>query len=94
MYNNNKSKKHTEILWADDNVAERTLIEQALKEKGINNNINFVYDGVQALEFLHKEGAFVSVPNVDVIILDLNMPRKSGLDVLNEIKNDKRKITN
>jgi len=37
MYNNNKSKKHTEILWADDNVAERTLIEQALKEKGINN---------------------------------------------------------
>jgi chemotaxis family two-component system response regulator Rcp1 len=77
-----------EILWVEDNQSEIALIRQAMQGIKIPYRLNFAYDGVQALDFLKHQGAFTSKPDPDLIMLDLNLPRKSGLEVLDEIKKD------
>jgi CheY-like chemotaxis protein len=77
-----------EILLVDDNPADVTLTQEAFLENKLCNNLNVVNDGVEAMDFLRKRGQYASAPTPDVILLDLNMPRKDGREVLEEIKAD------
>jgi len=65
------------------------LTAEALKEGKIRNDLSVVRDGVEALAFLHKEGQYINAPHPDLILLDLNLPKKDGREVLAEIKSDK-----
>jgi two-component system, chemotaxis family, response regulator Rcp1 len=76
------------ILLVEDNPADVGLVEEALKEAKILHELSVVEDGVQALEFLHQTGDFTDASLPDIIFLDLNLPRKNGREVLEEIKND------
>ena len=77
-----------EILLVEDNPADVRLTQEALKEEKLLINLNVVNDGVEALAFLHREGRYASAVRPDLILLDLNLPRKDGREVLEEIKND------
>lgn len=77
-----------EILLVEDSPGDVRLTLEALKEAKINNRLSVVSDGVEALEFLRREGPFTEAPRPDVILLDLNLPRKDGREVLAEIKDD------
>jgi CheY-like chemotaxis protein len=77
-----------EILLVEDNPGDVRLTREALKDSKLHNNLHVVEDGVEALAFLRREGQFSAVPTPDIILLDLNLPRKSGREVLEEIKND------
>jgi CheY-like chemotaxis protein len=77
-----------EILLVDDNPADVTLTQEAFLENKLCNNLNVVNDGVEAMDYLRKRGKYTSVPTPDIILLDLNMPRKDGREVLAEIKAD------
>jgi chemotaxis family two-component system response regulator Rcp1 len=81
--------KTIEILLVEDNPGDIILTIDALKEGKVLNNVNVVKDGEQALEYLRKQGNYSSSSIPDIILLDLNLPKKSGLQVLQEIKNDK-----
>jgi chemotaxis family two-component system response regulator Rcp1 len=83
-----KSSRPVEILLVDDNPADVMLTQEAFSENKVCNNLNIVYDGVEAMDFLHKRGKYASAPTPDIILLDLNMPRKDGREVLAEIKAD------
>jgi two-component system, chemotaxis family, response regulator Rcp1 len=77
-----------EILLVEDNPGDVRLTKEALKEGKVRNNLHVVDDGVKALAFLRREAPFEEVPKPDLILLDLNLPRKSGREVLEEIKQD------
>lgn len=77
-----------EILLVEDNPAHADLTKEALKEGKVSNNLHVAADGEQAMDFLYKRGEFVSVPRPDIILLDLNLPRKDGREVLAEVKSD------
>ena len=77
-----------EILLAEDNSGDVTLTRKALEKGNIINNLHVVTDGVEALAFLNQEGAYADKPRPDLVLLDLNMPRKDGRDVLETVKND------
>ena len=77
-----------EILLVEDNPGDVRLTEEALKEGKVINNINLVNDGVEAVSFLHKEGKYADAVRPDLILLDLNLPKKDGREVLMEIKKD------
>jgi chemotaxis family two-component system response regulator Rcp1 len=79
---------HMEILLVDDNPADVRMAIDGLKEVLPQAHVNVAADGAEALRFLRREGRFSRVPRPDLIILDLRMPRKSGFDVLVEIKQD------
>jgi len=79
------------ILMADDDADDRRLTQEALEEGRLINEVQFVNDGVELLDYLRKEGKFAPpavVHRPGLILLDLNMPRKDGRTVLKEIKND------
>ncbi len=78
-----------EILLVEDNPADVRLTREALKEEKLHNNLNVVSDGVEALAFLRRESRYGKAPRPDLILLDLNLPKKSGREVLEEIKSDK-----
>ncbi len=84
----NNGNNIVEILLVEDNPADVRLTIEALKEGKISNKLSLAYDGVEALEFLRKIGKHANAPNVDLILLDLNLPRKDGREVLAEIKTD------
>jgi len=77
-----------QILLVEDNPADVRLTLEALKEGRIANNLSIAYDGVEALEILRKLGKYANAPSVDLILLDLNLPRKDGREVLAEVKAD------
>ena len=77
-----------EILLVEDNPGDVRLTTEALKEQKLYNSLNVVSDGVEAMAFLRKEGQYAKVPRPDLILLDLNLPRKDGREVLKEIKSD------
>jgi two-component system, chemotaxis family, response regulator Rcp1 len=77
-----------EILLVEDSPSDAALTREALEKGKIANNLNCVDDGVEALEYLYRKGKFANAKRPDLIMLDLNMPRKDGKEVLKEIKND------
>jgi len=77
-----------DILLVEDSPADVRLTREALKEAKVLNTLHVVEDGVAALAFLRKEGQYALQPNPDLILLDLNLPKKDGREVLAEIKQD------
>jgi len=77
-----------EILLVEDNPGDYRLTQEALREGKVYNNLHWAQDGVEALEFLHQRGKYANVPRPDIILLDLNLPKKDGRQVLSEIKSD------
>ncbi|MBI3926335.1 MAG: response regulator [Armatimonadetes bacterium] len=75
-----------DILLVEDNPGDVALTREALRETELETRLHVVRDGVQAMAFLRQEGEFASAPRPDLILLDLNLPRKSGRDVLDELK--------
>jgi len=76
------------ILLVEDNPGDVRLTKEAFKEAKVNNNLHIVSDGVEAMDFLRHKGKYIGAPRPDIILLDLNMPRKNGREVLAEIKVD------
>src|SRR3954466_6284524 len=79
-----------EILLVEDNPGDVRLTREALREGKVYNNLHWAKDGVEALEFLRQEGTHAKAPRPDIILLDLNLPKKDGREVLLSIKNDDR----
>ena len=77
-----------DILLVDDDEGDILLTRKALANGKIFNGMHVARDGVEAMEFLRQTGKFVDVPRPDLIMLDLNMPRKDGREVLADIKQD------
>ncbi len=77
-----------EILLVEDNPGDHRLTKEALHEGKVYNNLHWVKDGVEALDFLKQRGKYEKVPRPDIILLDLNLPKKDGREVLVEIKQD------
>jgi len=77
-----------EILLVEDNAGDVELAREALRECKLRNNLHAVGDGVEASAFLHRRGSYASRPRPDLIILDLNLPKRDGRDLLREIKED------
>jgi len=77
-----------EILLVEDNPGDARLTQEALRDAKVRNNLHVVLDGVEALAFLRRQGKHAAVPKPDLILLDLNLPKKDGREVLEEIKQD------
>jgi CheY-like chemotaxis protein len=77
-----------DILLVDDSPADVRLTREALREACVRNALHVVSDGVEALEYLRRRGRYAQAPRPDLILLDLNLPRKNGREVLAEIKQD------
>ena len=86
--NNTDIGKPIEILLVEDNPGDVRLTQEALKENKVRNQMNVVEDGLEAIAFLRKQGMYSDVPRPDLILLDLNLPKKDGREVLVEIKED------
>ncbi|MEG4963417.1 MULTISPECIES: response regulator [unclassified Microcoleus] len=82
------SVRPIEILLIEDSPSDADLAIEALGQGKILNNLHFVEDGVEAMKFLRRKEPYLSVPRPDLILLDLNLPKKSGVEVLTEIKTD------
>ena len=77
-----------DILLVEDNPGDERLTREALKEGKVYSNLHWVKDGVEAMEFLRRSGKHQGAPRPDIILLDLNLPKKDGREVLQDIKND------
>jgi two-component system, chemotaxis family, response regulator Rcp1 len=84
----NPSDRPVEILLVDDDPEDVELTREALAEGRVPSSVNVVADGVEALAYLRGEGRYANALLPDLILLDLRMPRKSGLEVLAEVKAD------
>jgi chemotaxis family two-component system response regulator Rcp1 len=83
-----KTIKPIEILLVEDNPGDVRLTKEALKDGKVLNSLNVAKDGVEAMAFLRREGKYTDAVRPDLILLDLNLPKKDGREVLTEIKND------
>ncbi len=88
MIEKNESGRPVEILLVEDNPGDVRLTQEALKEGKVYNNLHWAKDGVEALEFLWRQGKNEKAPRPDIILLDLNLPKKDGREVLAVIKRD------
>jgi CheY-like chemotaxis protein len=82
------SVRPVEVLLVEDNPGDVRLTREALREGKVQNNLNVMPDGVEALRYLRREGPYADAPRPDVILLDLNLPKKDGREVLEELKAD------
>ncbi len=83
-----RNSKLIEILMVEDNPADARLTKEAFKDAKVLNNMHVVPDGEEAMMFLKKAGKYNESPRPDLILLDLNLPKKDGREVLSEIKMD------
>ena len=81
-------QRTVEILLVDDNIGDVVLTKEALKGADFSNHVSVARDGFEALEFLRRTGKFADAKRPDLILLDINMPRKNGCEVLEEIRGD------
>lgn len=88
MPNNSHATRDIEILLVEDSPADIRLTQEALKDGKIRNRLHVVTDGEDAMDFLHRRGEYTDAVRPDLILLDLNLPRKDGREVLSEIKQD------
>jgi len=79
-----------EILLVEDNPGDVRLTKEALRDARVRNNLSVAMDGVDALAFLQREGKHAAAPRPDLILLDLNLPKKNGRELLEEIKGDEK----
>ena len=77
-----------EVLLVEDDPGDVLMTKEAFADNKVKNNLNVVTDGVEALAFLRREGKYADAPYPDLILLDLNLPKKDGREVLAEIKAD------
>ncbi len=84
--NHQEVARPVDILLVEDNPADVRLTREALKEGKVHNNLHVVQDGQEALDFLFHRGRYAQTPRPDIILLDLNLPKKDGREVLAEIK--------
>ena len=82
--------KPIEILLVEDNPGDARLTREALSLSKVRNNLHRASDGEEAMAFLRRQGAFAMMPTPDLILLDLNLPRRDGREVLEDIKSDPR----
>ena len=80
--------KRVEVLMVEDNRGDVVLVEEAMAKAGLDHAVNVVSDGVEAIDYLHRLGAYAAAAKPDLIVLDLKLPRKSGREVLAEIRPD------
>jgi len=84
----NSSSDKIEILLVEDNPADIRLVQEVFKEARINNKMHVTLNGEKAMQLLRRESEYAHVSRPDLIILDLNLPKKDGKEVLKEIKED------
>jgi CheY-like chemotaxis protein len=77
-----------DVLLVEDDAGDVLLIQEAFQDNKVRNRLHVVSDGVEALSFLRREGEHANAPQPDLVLLDLNLPRKDGREVLAEIKAD------
>ncbi len=77
-----------DILLVEDNPGDADLARDALENSKLHNELHVVGDGMEAMDFLHKKGKYTNAPRPDLVLLDLNLPKKDGRQVLAEIKED------
>ncbi len=82
------SKPAIKILWVEDNIGDILLIKEAFEQADFNHHLNVVNDGADAVDFLFHRGQYTHAHLPDLIILDLNLPKKSGREVIRDIKAD------
>ena len=88
MEHNENLVRSIDILLVEDNPGDARLAKEALRDSKIKNNLHFVSDGEEATDFLFRKGKYTDSPHPDLILLDLNLPKKDGRELLSEIKND------
>lgn len=85
---NDRLGRAADFLLVEDNPGDVRLTQEALKSHKVQNNLHVVNDGEEAMAFLRKQGKYKNAPRPDIILLDLNLPKKDGREVLAEIKSD------
>src|ERR671932_812165 len=86
--NLNTSLRPVDILLVEDSPSDADLTEEALSDGKVVNKLHWVEDGVEALAFLRRQGKYANAPRPDLILLDLNLPKKDGSEVMAEIQAD------
>jgi CheY-like chemotaxis protein len=80
--------KPIDVLLVEDDPGDTLMIKEAFADNKVRNRLSCVSDGVEALAFLRREGSYAEAPRPDLVLLDLNLPRKDGREVLEEVKAD------
>jgi CheY-like chemotaxis protein len=87
--NSRRTQRHrAHILFVEDSPSQATITREAIVEAQVDWSLHHVVDGVEAMAFLRQEGQHADAPRPDIILLDLNLPRKDGREVLEELRSD------